>query len=107
MSSRLPTETTAGQWCFKIVAALDDREPELKARFIGDAGSVPINCTSERWWAVQLLSLSERHGVPIGVLFGEDNRTVDLGTIHGERVWEVGVDPRYPHLTSVQFEGMG
>ena len=37
MTSKLPTETTPGQWCFKVVAAVDDSEPQMKVRFIGDA----------------------------------------------------------------------
>jgi hypothetical protein len=106
VTSRLPTESTPGQWCFKVVETFDDQEPELMARFIGDASLLPVNCTSERWWAVQVLSMSQRHGYPIAILFGEDNRILDLGTINREEVREVSENPHYPHVTDVQFEGM-
>src|SRR5580700_7397751 len=43
MTSGLPTMTTSGQWCFKIVAALDERDPVLTVRFIGDTSPLPIN----------------------------------------------------------------
>jgi hypothetical protein len=107
MTSKLPTETTPGQWCFKIVADLDDREPQLRVRFLGDASLLPVNSTAERWWNVQVLSTSLRYGGIIGVLFGEDGGIVDLGTIDREPVQELSQNPRFAHLTDVQFEGMG
>jgi hypothetical protein len=107
MTSKLPTRTTPGQWCFKIVAALDDREPQLMVRFLGDDCLLPVKSRAERWWQLQLLSGSLRHGGAIAVLLGEDGGILDLGTVHCEEVREVSQNPRLPHVTDVQFDGMG
>jgi hypothetical protein len=99
--------TTPGQWCFKIVAALADREPELKARFIGDALFLPVHSTQERWSLLQYLSMSVRSGDVIGVLFGEDNRILEIGAVVRAEVLEVGDRPQYPHLSCVELGGEG
>jgi hypothetical protein len=107
MTSKLPTETMPGQWCFKMVEALDESEAQLKVRFQGDTALLPVSSTAERWWELQVLSGSLRHGGAIAVLFGEDSRILDLGVIIIEEVRGVSQNPRYPQVTDVQFEGMG
>jgi hypothetical protein len=105
MSSRLPTDTTPGQWCFKIVACLDDQESELKARFIDDASPRPVSASLDRAEALQYLSFSLRRSAAIGVLFGEDSGILDLGTLICAEVLEVGESTQYPHLSSVELGG--
>ena len=105
MNSRLPTETTPGQGCFKIVASLDDREPELKVRFIGDASPLSVRIARDRVEALQYLSFSVRRRAAIGVLFDEDTRILDLGTLICTEVLEVTESTRYPHLSSVELGG--
>ncbi len=105
MSSPLPTETTPGQWCFKIVASLDDRESELKVQFIGDAVPLPVSTALDRAEALQYLSFSVRRGAAIGVRFGEDTCILDLGTLICTEVLEITDRIGYPHLSSVELGG--
>ncbi len=68
MTSKLPTETTPGRWCFKMIEALDESEAQLKVRFLDDTSLQPVSSTAERWWELQVLSGSLRHGGAIGIM---------------------------------------
>jgi hypothetical protein len=107
MTYRLPTTTTPGQWCFKIVAALDEREPEVKVLFLGDPSPLLVRTAQDRWSVQQHLSMSLRHALPIAVLFGEDKSVLEVGTVLFAEVLEVGDNPRYPHLRCVELGGEG
>jgi hypothetical protein len=107
MTHRLPISTTPGQWCYKIVASLDERETEVKVQFLGDPAPLPLRTVQDRWSVQQHLSTSLRHGLAIAVLFGEDKSVVEVGTVLFAEVLEVGDDPQYPHLSSVELGGEG
>jgi hypothetical protein len=105
MTFRLPNATTPGQWCFKIVAALDERETEMQVQFLGDPAPLPVRTVQDRWSVLQHLSMSLRHGLAIAVLFGQDKSILEVGTVRFIEVLEVGDNPRYPHLRCVELGG--
>jgi hypothetical protein len=105
MSSTVGPAQAPEGWHILIVASLTETETELQVRFRGGEVAAVGPAVPDRPLLHQYLSSSLLYGLPLGILFGEDRRILQVGTVVCTEVRGVSDHPHYQHVKNVELGG--